>query len=160
MSFQKQVNMYPAIAVEGDFASVNPRASVLAIDAALVAGGNGVVVGRFAWADDARVVNNTGTGAPTGFVSRRGNQAAITQWLGRGSMLVPAGMNVTLHNGGDFFAKTSTASTIGQKVFASTTDGTVSTGAAGATIAGSIETEFYAVSAVSAGELLTISTRA
>lgn len=157
MSFQKQVYAQPAPAVEGDFASVNPRASVLAIAAALVAGENGATVGRFGWIDG-NEVNNTGTGTPNGFISRRGNHAVITQWLGKASMLIPAGMNITLHSQGEFWVRTSTAATIGQKIFASTTDGTVQTGAAGDTISGYVETNFSVATVAAAGELVAMTT--
>ena len=51
--FQKQVNLTPAPAVAGDFASTNPRASVPAGPGGLVAGLTGVIVGQFAWVDPA-----------------------------------------------------------------------------------------------------------
>lgn len=161
MSFQQQVNMHQAPAVEGDFASVNPYASVIALDAAVVAADEGVTVGRFAWVvgnEASNAASNAGTTAPTGFVSRRGNHAVITQWLGRYSMIVPKGVNVTLHVQGEFFAKTSAAATIGQKIFASTTDGSVTTGTAGTNVPGFVETNYYAATAANAGELVAIST--
>ncbi len=52
-TFQTQVNVQQAIGVEGDFASANPRASVLAGAGAFVAGAQGVTVGRWVWADAA-----------------------------------------------------------------------------------------------------------
>ncbi|HIC9070647.1 TPA: phage cement protein, partial [Klebsiella michiganensis] len=52
----------------------------------------------------------------------------------------------------------STAATRGQKVFASLTTGEVQVAAAGATVAGFIETAFYAASDCDAGELVKIST--
>ena len=83
MDFQNQVNTVPAPAVEGDFADHNPRASVIAGPGGLVAGSNGVVIGRFAWMTTPididgtpTVVNNTGSGAPDGFV-HRAQQAAV-----------------------------------------------------------------------------------
>ena len=96
MGFQQQVNPQPAPAVEGDFASANPRASVLAGPGTLYAGVNGVTVGRFAWADANGAVSNSGAGAPTGFVHRE-LQALITAFLGQTSMLITPGMMVTLH---------------------------------------------------------------
>lgn len=156
MAFQTKVNLNPAPAVEGDFAGANPRASVLAGPGAFVAGAAGVTVGRFAWADANGLVLNSGTGAPTGFVHRE-QQGLITEWLGRASMLVPKGLPITLHNVGDFWVRTATAATIGQKIFASITDGSVQTGAAGATIAGFVETKWFAQSVAAAGELVKIS---
>ena len=43
MGFQAVINQYPAPAVEGMFASANPRAAVLAGDSQLVAGTGGVI---------------------------------------------------------------------------------------------------------------------
>jgi hypothetical protein len=157
MGFQTQVNITPAPAVEGDFASANPRASVIAGPGALVAGPNGVTVGRFAWASADGIVGNSGAGAPTGFV-HRDMQALITQWLGEASMVIPEGLMVTLHNQGDFWARSSTAAVIGQKVYANYATGQVTTAAtgnppAGASVTGSIATTVLTVTAVASGTL-------
>lgn len=159
MGFQTVINQYPAPAVEGDFASANPNASVVTGDSALTAGAAGVTVGRFAWATAAGVVTNVQTaGAPTGFVHRH-QQAVITTWLGAASMLIPAGLQMALMSGGDFWGRSiTTAVTIGQKVFASITDGTLCTGAAGATIGGFVETKFVAQSVAASGELFKFGT--
>ncbi|WP_334166322.1 hypothetical protein [Achromobacter mucicolens] len=153
MGFQKQVYIEPAAAVAGDFASSNPRSTVLAGPGALVADTAGVTVGRFAWADAAGKVTNAGSGVPTGFVHRE-QQGVITIWLAEATMLIPAGLGVTLHNGGDFWVATKTVATIGQKIFASNTDGTVSTGAAGDTISGHTETNMFVGSAGAIGALI------
>lgn len=157
MGFQKTINIQPAPAVEGDFASANPRASVLAGPNAFIADTAGVTVGRFAWADADGKVANAGSGAPTGFVHRE-QQALITEWLGATSMLVPEGLPITLHNEGDFWVKTLTVATVDQKVFASLTTGEVKTDAAGATVAGYVETTFKVGSAGAANELIKITT--
>lgn len=154
--FQSVINQYPAPAVEGDFASANPNASLLAGEGALVTGTAGVTVGRFAWAV-AGVVSNAGSGVPSGFVHREG-QASIVTWLAESSMLIQAGREVTLMTRGDFWARTSTVATVGQKVFASLTTGQIQTGAAGATITGYIETPFVVGSAAAANELVMIGT--
>lgn len=167
--FQTQVSYQPAPAVAGDFASSNPRASVLAGPGSLVAGASGVTVGLFAWAisngaadpstgetDFYNTVSNAGSGVPTGFVHRE-QQALITTWLAAASNVVPQGLPVVLHQAGDFWAATATTATVGQKVFASLTTGAISTGAAGATIAGSIETKWFVMSAGAVGELIKIS---
>lgn len=154
--FQSVINQYPAPGVEGGFASTNPHATFLAGEAALVAGDAGVTVGRFAWAVDG-VASNAGTGAPSGFVNRDG-QASITTWLAPASNLIQPGREITLMVAGDFWARTSTAATRGQKIFASLTTGQVQTAAAGATVAGYAETAFTAGSTCEAGELVKIST--
>ena len=96
--FQTVVNTQPAPAVEGDFCNKNPRFSVDAGPGGLIAGDNGVVVGRFAWlsyeevdANEApAIVNNFGAGPPAGFVHRE-QQGLITGYLQESSMLVPTG---------------------------------------------------------------------
>ncbi|MVW80184.1 structural cement protein Gp24 [Bordetella sp. 02P26C-1] len=162
MGFQQIVYDEPAAAVEGDFASSNPRFVALAGPEGFVSGGNagggtsGCVVGRFAWANAAGVVTNGGTGAPTGFVHRE-QQAVITAWLNESTMVIPAGLPVTVYSGGDFWAKTETVATVGQKVFASNTTGAIKTGAAGATVSGHTETRWVVCTAGAANSLIKIS---
>src|SRR5690349_20429571 len=101
--FQTVVNTQPAPAVEGDFCNTNPRFSVDAGPGGLVAGDNGVLVGRFAWlsfeevdANDApAIVNNFGAGLPDGFVHRE-QQGLITSYLQASSMLIPTGFQMSL----------------------------------------------------------------
>src|SRR4051812_36533071 len=110
--FQTRTTVQPAIGVAGDFASANPRFSVIAGAGAFVAGASGVVIGRFAWAEESRVddvggpaiVNSFGGGPVTGFVHRE-FQAALTAYLQESSMVIQAGQPVTLMNGGDFVVK-------------------------------------------------------
>lgn len=156
MSFQSQVYLQQAPAVAGDFASNNPRAALLTGEGALVAGTDGLTVGRFAWVSNG-VVSNSGTGKPQGFVHRE-NQALITTWLSEKSNLIPKGLPVTVHVAGDFWAQTLTNATVGQKVYASLTTGEVQTDAAGATVAGYFETNWSVASAASANELIKITT--
>lgn len=158
--FQKQVNLTPAPAVAGDFASSNPRASVLAGPGGLVAGASGVTVGKFAWIDDDGVsVRSYGTQAtaPHGFVHRE-QQALITVYLAESSMLVPQGYPVTLSNEGDFWAVVTgnTAATIGASVYATYADGSITIGSAatGATATGSMGATF---TATGSGTNLTVS---
>ena len=59
MPFQSVVNVQPAPAIAGDFASANPRWNVLAGPGVLVCGAAGVTVGRFACiAGSVRVADN------------------------------------------------------------------------------------------------------
>lgn len=157
MPFQTVVNQTPAPAVAGDFASANPNASVLAGPDTFVAGTGGANVGVFGWADANGLVTNAGSGVPTGFI-HRDMQALIVTWLAEATMNIPAGQPVTLMSAGDFWAKTLTAASLGQKVFASNTDGTIKTGAAGATIAGYTETKWYVGSVAAINELVKITT--
>ena len=143
MPFQTSVNLQQTAAVAGDFASANPRASFVAHEGTLVSGANGVTVGFFAWATTAGVVSNAGAGKPTGFVHREQGVALITQLLAEASMLIPTGFPVTLQISGDYYAtNTASVAAVNNKVFASLTTGAITTDAAGATIAGFIETDF------------------
>jgi hypothetical protein len=157
-----QVTQAPAVA--GDFASANPRHSTLSVPGGFVAGPNGLTIGLFAWADTTTgtVLANTGSGAPTCFV-HRANQATFITYAAEFGMTIPAGQGVgEMFDAGDFFAKNAGAgaTTKGMKAFANTTNGTVSFAAAGATVAGSVETKWYCHTINAAGELVKISTTA
>lgn len=137
--FPSQVNVQPAPAVAGDFASVNPRFVVDAGPGGIVAGAAGVSVGRFCWTtspldgDGApAVANNFGSGSVTGFVARE-QQALITAYLGAASMVVRQGFPITLFAGGDFWVKNDglTQAIIGQKAYANFADGKVTFAATG-----------------------------
>ena len=150
MGFQKQVNLTPAPAVAGDFASSNPRATVLAGPGGLVAGALGVTVGKFAWVDDDGVTVQsfgTATKAPQGFVHRE-QQALIQQYLAEAGMNIPQGFPVVLHNEGDFWAKLAgdNAATIGAAIYADYSNGDVCAVAApaGASVTASIGATFTA----------------
>lgn len=161
MGFQKTVNLTPAPAVAGDFASSNPRATVLAGPGGLVAGLGGVTVGKFAWvAADGVTVLSRGTKAiaPSGFVHRE-QQALIQTYLAESGMNIPQGFPVTLHNEGDFWAVNGGAGAfgVGDAVYANYADGTVAqsaatnatgTGAMGATFTASGSGTNLTVSAV------------
>lgn len=142
--FQKQVNSQQAPATEGDFASANPRASVLAGEGALVAGVGGVNVGKFAWLQaDGNTVLPYGTApaAPNGFCART-QQAQLQTYLQEAGVNIPAGSPVTLFNSGDFWAKLTgaNAAAIGDAIYATYADGSITAGAAatGASVTGSI----------------------
>lgn len=147
MSFQTAVNQFPAPAVEGDFASANPRAVILAGDiqtGRLVAVANalngdpGLRIGRFAWCTldgggNPIGLANTGQGVPDGFVGRN-QQGLLTAYLQEEGMIVPAGFGVYGYSQGDFWVKTRTSAARKQKVFASLIDGGASVAAAGSSI--------------------------
>lgn len=78
-------------------------------------------------------------GAPQGFVYAD-QQGLTTAYLQEATMMIPEGFMAQLAEGGDVFATSRTPALIGQSVFASTTDGSISTGTAGATVTGAIET--------------------
>jgi len=147
--FQTSVTVQPAIGVEGDFASANPRFSVIAGAGAFVAGLAGVVIGRFCWSDPRNVddvggpanVNSFGAGPVLGFVHRE-MQALITAYLQESSMVIPSGFGLTVHNGGDFLVKNrgTTAAQIGMKAYAAYADGSISFAATGSPTGGGTST--------------------
>jgi hypothetical protein len=135
MPFQTTVYNQPAIGIEGDWASHNPRASMLAGVSGFVAGASGVTIGRFAWATPDGVVSNSGGIGHIGFV-HKDQPALITAWLGASSIVVPAGLEVTLFDAGDFLARFASGAQIGQKVYANYADGTAYAAATGTPPAG------------------------
>ncbi len=144
-SFQRTVNLYNPIGVEGDFASRNPRATALTPNGgAFVAGPNGVNIGNFAWvASDGITVNSYATGAvaPSGYV-HRDQQGLLTEYLQAAGMLIPPGFPVTLMVAGDFLDLIAggNAAVVGSQCYARYSDGALFTGVApgGATGTGSI----------------------
>jgi len=129
-SFQTRVNLNNPYAVEGDFASANPRATVLTPDSgAFVAGASGVIIGHFAWVEaDGRTVSSYGEAgsAPSGFV-HRDQQGLLTEYLQASGMLIPPGFPATLMAAGDFFANNAGPSSMvsGDSIYASYADGSI-----------------------------------
>jgi hypothetical protein len=176
--FQSFVNTQPAPAVEGDFCNTNPRFSVDAGPGGLVAGDNGVAVGRFAWlsfeevdANDApAIVNNFGAGLPDGFVHRE-QQGLIPGYLQESSMLIPRGFQMSLMARAGLWARNNgnTEALPNMKAFANVVDGTVSFAPAGsvknvsvtgsiapatAAVTGSINDNILTLTAVTSGQLV------
>lgn len=168
--FPRTVNNQPGVAVPGDFADANIRASVVAGAGALTALGSGrnPTVGNFAWAD----LRDPGTGtggqafsnyrgeatAKLGFVHRE-QQSLIVPFLGATSLVVLDGTIITLMDQGSFWAKFAAGATVGQKAFAKYLDGSAVAQAAGtstqtASITASLATTgVLTVSAVGSGAL-------
>jgi hypothetical protein len=162
MTFQTQVNIQPAPAAPGDFASANPRATSLAGPNQLVAGVGGCTIGMFGWLDSTgTLVTNAGTTVPNGFV-HNDHSAFITQYLGQSSMLIPEGFPVTMFIGGDFWVVNTgaAAATPGMKAFAVETTGAATFAATGTVISGEIETQWFCRSTGNPGELVKISSLA
>ncbi len=159
--FPTSINVNPAIGLPGDFASANPRHSVVAPPGGFSAGAGGLTIGLFAWADSTtgQILSNAGTGLPTGILHRN-FQALITVYLTEFGYTVPAGFPIgELFDDGDFFVKNAGASAVavGMKAFANNTNGTISFAAAGATVSGSTETAWFAKTSGAAGELVVMS---
>lgn len=154
-TFQTSVPLYPALGIPGSYAAVNP----------IVSPPKGYIVktavtcGCFCWEDttvEGQVVPS-GSGMPLGFVVRN-----ITGVLPAGAVAsntMQAGCNVNIAVEGDFWVAPTADVTKGQKVFASTTNGSVKGGSAGATVSGHVETNwvFETSADADAGELAIIS---
>lgn len=128
MGFPRQVNVQGAPAVAGDFCDANPRSTVDAGPGGFIAGPAGLTVGHFGWlAADGISVNNTGAGAPTGFV-RRDQQTIISAYLAEESTVLYPGAPATLFNAGGFWALNdgSVAATPGMTAYADNATGKVS----------------------------------
>lgn len=153
-NFQKQVNSYNALGLPGARASVNPFVSTAK---GYVAAAD-IPIGGFAFEDADGLATNVGTGLgnPVGFVVRE-HSYYIFNALAEAVNFVPVGQNVSIAVKGDFYAVSSTAATVGQKVFAKTLDGSIATNAAGATVAGYTETDYEVITAGAIGEIIVIS---
>lgn len=134
--FQTFVNRHFAPGVVGDFASMNPRATVLAGPNAFKADDtDAVIVGHFAWAVPATGVAHGAIQSNSflGFVANEG-QTVITDFLGISRLAVQAGFGVTLYSHGDFWAfvnQTSGAAVaVGDIIYAVTTTGEPTTDSA------------------------------
>lgn len=151
--FPNQVNSTQAPGNAGDFASANPRATVLAGEGALVSGAGvingvavqGAVIGRFGWTtyqsidnDNAPgTVNTFGAGAPQGLVARR-QVGLITAYLSTAVAYLQSGFQIALYNEVDMWVVNAgaTAAQVGQKAFANFGDGSASFAAANSTPSG------------------------
>lgn len=160
--FQSAVNIYPAIGVPGAFASNNPVVSTALGRIANTT----LTIGGFCWDDTSNPgqVKNTGSGKPLGFVARDIIYPINTLTpfpedgtAGNTTNTVPVGGSVNVQVEGDFYVLVSESVTAGQKVFASTTDGTVKAGTAGGTVSGAVETDWAFVQAGDEGDIVVIS---
>lgn len=136
--FQTFVNNELPIAVAGDFASANPRTSVVGGPGQYVAPAAGTNVGMFAWFDPTTglATNYYKPGAFLGFVHRE-NNGLITQFLGISTVQVVPGNMVTGLSMGDFYGLFAGGATVGQKVYANPTTGALTAAVTGGTVTGS-----------------------
>lgn len=154
--FQASVNYTWPQGYPGGIASANPRRSVQSPETGFRVGPNGLTIAAFAWINaDGVTLSNTGSGKPAGFV-HRDQQGLTTQYLQSATMTIPAGFGVTLSSGGDYFALSATDATNGQSVYASTTDGSIQTGAPGSAPQGTVDTGWIVSVGGSAGSVITI----
>lgn len=157
MAFPNRVAVNPAIGIEGDFASTNPRQMLVpgGPNQRMVAGET-CLAGRFGLlASDGTVSTAPGyaaasaTGAATriGFVHRYMGAALITVYRGESSMQIQPGMAVEPYAIGDFFARATAVTGTpvrGASVIWNPADGTLNIGA---TVSGTtIDTGFKLLS--------------
>jgi len=144
-NFPNVVNLNQAPAVAGDFASQNPRASLLAGEGKIVAPASGIIVGNFAFLQRVGVAGNEvdtlsqsfTSGAEVGFVARE-EQALITAYLAGNSTVIPQGFMVTPYSRGDFYARFAGGATPGAAVFADETTGAAQSGSGTTSFTGSV----------------------
>lgn len=153
MALQKQVFQSVAIGVPGSKADLNAADYY---PNSLTAEGD-VVAGTFVWlgTEPELDAKNSGTGEPLGLVERN---IVYPKYdiLEDGTLTIADGETLTVAVRGCFYVATTTAATVGQTVFASTTDGSVITGAAGSTVADAVETGWTVITAGAAGETIII----
>lgn len=159
--FPKNSKSNAALGREGTRATDNPA---VYLPGQNIAADGGVTAARFVWRDSASASNsiytpvkykNSGAGVPAGIV-----EANIQTYIGTwedATMTIPEAMPLLIIERGDVFMKTSTSAQAGDAVFASLTDGSVSTAAAGSTVAGSVETNFTVKTGGQAGGIIVIS---
>lgn len=161
MAFQESVGIYRGVGQVGHPASTSPIIAAAGGPGAFKAAPAGVSIATFVFRDaaDTSIVTNvapTATSAPVGFIQNLGQ--AIIDYGQSASMLIRGGVEISPKVGGDFWVKATTVATVGQKVFASVTDGTIATGAASKTVAGHVETEWFVSHGAAVGDLIIIST--
>ncbi|MHB8283959.1 MAG: structural cement protein Gp24 [Caulobacteraceae bacterium] len=134
------VNWAPGL--EGGWCSANPHFSLLAGPGAHISGVGGLTIGRFGFTDSTNTfVTNA---APTGYTRvgfvQRDQFALITQYLGQANNVVPGGIEVTLFDGCDVWARFAGGAALGQKVYANLADGTAYAAATGQAPTGAVVT--------------------
>lgn len=153
MSFQKTLNRDLPRGVAGDFASVNPRGSMLAGEGALRTA-ELITVGKFAFADtDTGLVHQAhADGYRAGFVHRNNNATILGNE--EASMGILSGRQCTLYTTGDFYTIFDADVTVDQLVFANKADGKPV--GADAVSAETVATKFIVAENATAGQLCRI----
>ena len=145
--------MIPAL--EGAFASANPRAVLLAGLQQFLAAEDGLAVARFAWADLGTGFAANARTDPAqllGFVLPLANGRAIR--IHRGQRYARPGVSVTLMKSADVWVRFPYGASAGQQVYASIVDGTAISGEA----ADTEPTPWFVVTSAQPGGLAIIST--
>lgn len=148
--FQTFVNRNMAPGVVGGFASMNPRAAVLAGPGAFKADSAlPVLVGGFAWATPSTKVayGQYKANSFIGFIGNEG-QTIITDYLGVSRLAIQAGLPVTLYSHGDFWASIAGVVTAGQAIYADANTGAATTAASNVAATGVVASNVLTVSAI------------
>lgn len=148
--FQSFVNAQLPPAVAGDFASANPRASVIGGGQfGYTAAANGLIVGVFSWSNPATGIasNYYQANSFLGFV-RRGMNALITAFLGFEATACVPGTMVTSFDQGEFWGLFAGGATAGQKVYADPLYGILTANASGNSVGGAITSVSIATTGV------------
>ena len=141
--FQTFVNKELPLAVAGDFAGANIRASVVAGAWQYVASPGGVTVGAMGWANPAtnQITSYYTAPAASCFIHRE-SQATIINSPGIGgpiaSMQVLNGQRVIGYDQGEFWGLFTAGATIGNKVYANAVTGALTAAATGNSVTGAI----------------------
>ena len=141
--FQTFVNKELPVAVAGDFAGANIRASVVAGSWQYVASPGGVTVGAMGWANPAtnQITSYYTAPAASCFIHRE-SQATIINSPGIGgpiaSMQVLNGQRVIGYDQGEFWGLFTAGATIGNKVYANAVTGALTAAATGNSVTGAI----------------------
>lgn len=160
MAFQDRVGIYRGVGQVGHPASTSPIIAAAGGPGAFKTDSAGVTIGTFVFrsAEDPKVVTNVAPAADSKAIGFIQNLAqAIIDYGQSASMLIRGGVEISPKVGGDFWVKSSTVATAGQKVFASITNGSIATGAAGETISGYVETDWFVSQGAAVGDLVIIS---
>lgn len=136
--FQQVCTIQPDLGEQGQFYGTNPRASLLAGPGIWLAPAGGLICGNHCWANPATGVVTQGLSANSqiAFVPRH-NNAIITNFLGFSTLVIPAGLPVTLYSQGDFWDQFLGGAMPGQNVYADPITGaSISANAAGTAFVG------------------------
>jgi len=150
MALQKQVNINYAVGVAGDLVNVTDKVYTAVNPIAETE----VTAGAFCFAgtDPMNQAKNTGS-VVLGFVQRVYQYNNESLAVGA-TMTIPAGSGLSVIKRGYCYAVSTTAATAGQKVLASTTDGSVSTGASAGE--GTVDTGWTVIEGGSIGDVIVI----
>ncbi len=156
MSFQKEVNRYPAVGVPGQVGTLNPATYFPRM---ALADENGVNVGQGVFFNPTDELATKSGASPNLFagIAVRNLDHAYYDVLSGGSMELVEGQAVSILSKGDIFIEAESAAVFGDNVYCSTTDGSLSFDDATTPPSGTVPTGFKVVTAGDSGETILIS---